>query len=228
MRPTHTSAGSTKASALLSLLLATALAPALAKVESFRYVPRVVEHARFPISEENLSLIQCASRCHLTANCLKFSHDRASSFCQLWPIHSPTNPLTTTKEPLHQPRLPTGFTLSLGSEIAYKFRTFRLRGGRDAIVDSCRQYDPDSRPANPRNSTQLGHIQQILPDIMPRAIGIWKDEGDVYRDMVTGEVVTPVTAVSASYNYCLILSRLALRAKSCDSEFVGHICEYYP
>ena len=184
-----------------------------------------------PMAEERRSLTQCAIVCHHSAACVKFSRARDSHLCQLWPLHSPTNPLTADKEPLFQPRLPPGFTASENPAIAYRARKFSLQGGKEAIIDSCREYDPEAFPASPRDMDQLDNIRRDLDTGSFLVIGLWDGEEEgVYRDMVTNEHVTVAARIFDAdvANDCISMSSLYVYAVPCNSELQGHVCEYHP
>ncbi|KAF0308398.1 hypothetical protein FJT64_020379 [Amphibalanus amphitrite] len=218
------------------LLLSTLLLSLLSSlgVSGFLYISHTVQHATTPLETvEECSMTQCAVYCHLTDGCVKWSSDPVTRLCQLWPLHSDSNPLTAAAEPLHQPILPEGFIVSDDPSIAYKQRAFSIIGGNVSIISSCRAYDPESFPAFPHTEQQINYLKTHVTGSY-YWIGIWDQETEgVFKDMTTGQTVdlpaawwwNGVVDTSTTSN-CMTLYGSGLWAVACDSEHAGHICQH--
>ena len=200
----------------------------------FVYLSHTIAHAVTPLqTSADTSVTVCAILCRMTTGCIKWSHDSASRLCSLYPLHSDSNPLTSSPGSVFQPVLPEGFILSDDPTIAYRQRAFSLVGGNASLIASCRAYDPESFPAFPHTQQQVSYIKtHVIGSYFWVGMSDQETEGQ-WKDMTTGQVATLLpqwwwnsAADTSTSNNCMTLYSGGFWAVPCSGTQDGHICQY--
>ncbi|KAF0308690.1 hypothetical protein FJT64_020141 [Amphibalanus amphitrite] len=199
------------------------------------FVTRHVQHASVPLrTEPTASNTICAMLCVATAGCLKWQRDAASTQCRLLPLHSADSPLTEEAGAVRQRPHPPGYVVMPdGGGVTYRPHTQRTRGGQ-ALIEMCRQDDPDAVPAFPTTDRQFEFLMS-LPLPYPYQ---WLSINDIqeeraYKDIFNKTVVSIDTWIT---RYGRQFHSPSLDGVSIESgtmwnsgtyERLSYLCEYW-
>ena len=207
-------------------------------VSVYNYVPRTVVHAETPLTTPVVtpSAVMCAALCVRAEGCLKWSRRREgpeAGLCRLWPVHSAANPLTAAAEPLHQYRMPPGYsTASADRRLAFRGHQTPTAGGR-GLIDRCREDDPESVPAFPTSDEQLGDLLGMQFSQLWISINDIRAEG-VFEDLFHERTVAvppewyqhiPNNMFGSDDSDCVLIVTTGIIARPC-SRMLGYLCQY--